>query len=531
MVLNELGGRLSSALMKMARSKVIDDSVIEQLIDDIQLALEGADVNTELLKQMLIRLRASLDIDELPPAANRHTYIHKKVVTELVAMLDPKTTPYTLRRGRPNVVMLVGLQGAGKTTTAAKYAKYHKRRGWKVGMICCDTFRPGALDQLKQNCAAVHVPFYGSYTERDPAKLARDGVSHFKRLGFDLIIVDTSGRHRQEEALFEEMSLIDQAVSPNERIFVLDSTIGQAAMDQAAAFKQTVDIGSVIITKLDGHAKGGGALSAVAATQAPITFIGTGEGFDAFESFSSERFVGRLLGMGDTAGLLDAIKNADMDVEEQAETVGRMLSGEFRFRDFRTQLINIQKMGSLEKLVEMIPGMSQLMPKGALADGELPLRRWVYIMNSMTAQELDSMKVPELLSRQTRMARGSGTSLEEVKALYENAKQFAGMLSMFGKGGGMKGMDPSALQAMARKMGGGMPGGMPGMPGGMPGMPGGMDPAAAMRMAQQMMGGGGMKGMNVGKMMEMARSMGLGGGGMPGMGGGRGKRQKVTIRK
>jgi len=203
-------------------------------------------------------------------------------------MLSPATQPYKLSKKKPNVIMFVGLQGAGKTTTIAKYAGYHAKRGWKVAMVCCDSFRAGAFDQLKQNATKLRVPFYGSYTEADPVVIAEEGVKSFRSQNYEIILIDTSGRHRQEAALFEEMQEISAAVSPDNTVFVMDGTQGQAVFDQATEFQDAVNVGSVIVTKLDGHAKGGGAISAVAATGAPISFLGTGEHFDEFEAFNAK---------------------------------------------------------------------------------------------------------------------------------------------------------------------------------------------------------------------------------------------------
>ena len=199
---------------------------------------------------------------------------------------------------------------AVKTTSCSKYAYYYKRKGWKTALVCADTFRAGAFDQLKQNATKAKIPFYGSYTERDPVVVAEEGVRQFKSEKYELIIVDTSGRHKQESALFEEMQEVARVVEPDDVVFVMDSSIGQAAKDQAKAFRDAVKVGSVIITKLDGHAKGGGALSAVAATKSPIIFVGTGEHIDDFELFNTKSFVSRLLGMGDISGLLNLFEGA-----------------------------------------------------------------------------------------------------------------------------------------------------------------------------------------------------------------------------
>ena len=226
--------------------------------------------------------------------ANIQKLVQKAVMEELTTLLTPeKVKPYRMKRGKPNVILFVGLQGAGKTTSIAKFANYYQRKGWKVAMVCADTFRAGAFDQLKQNATKLRVPFYGSYTEADPVLIAQEGVEQFVSDKYEIIIVDTSGRHKQEGALFEEMQEISAAVRPDNTIFVMDATQGQAVYDQALAFREAVNVGSVVVTKLDGHAKGGGALSAVAATQSPIIFLGSGEKFDDFELFNAQSFVSK----------------------------------------------------------------------------------------------------------------------------------------------------------------------------------------------------------------------------------------------
>merc|ERR1719509_536982 len=234
--------------------------------------------------------------------------IQQAVFQELVKLVDPGVKPYVPVKGEANVIMMVGLQGSGKTTTCTKLAYHYQKKGWKTCLVCADTFRAGAYDQLKQNATKARIPFYGSYTEVDPVVIAGDGVETFKDEGFEIIIVDTSGRHKQEDSLFEEMLAVSNAVEPDNTVFVMDASIGQACEAQARAFKEKVDIGSVIITKLDGHAKGGGALSAVAATKSPIIFIGTGEHIDDLEQFRTKAFVQKLLGMGDLETLVEKVE-------------------------------------------------------------------------------------------------------------------------------------------------------------------------------------------------------------------------------
>ena len=247
------------------------------MLKEITNALVAADVNFKLVVEMRKSLMQKLDLEKMAAGASRMRAIEAAVFDELCKLLDPGVKPFRPTKKKSNVIMFVGLQGAGKTTTVTKMASYYKRKGWSVGMVCADTFRAGAYDQLKQNATRAGIEYYGSYTERNPVKAAKEGVDAFKSESKEIIIVDTSGRHKQESALFDEMEDVAKAVKPDQVIFVMDGTIGQAAHEQATAFKASIDVGACIITKLDGNAKGGGALSAVAATQSPIVFYGVGE--------------------------------------------------------------------------------------------------------------------------------------------------------------------------------------------------------------------------------------------------------------
>jgi len=309
MVLQELGGKLTAALQKMQSVTVISEEVLDKMLKDIAAALLEADVNVRVVGQLRKAIKTRAALEEEVAGANRRKLIQRAVVDELVNIVDPGVTPHEVKKGKPNVIMFVGLQGAGKTTTIAKFANYYQRKGFKCCMVCADTFRAGAYDQLKQNATKLRCPFYGSYTEADPVAIAAEGVAQFRKEKYEVIIVDTSGRHRQEAALFEEMQEIRVAIEPDNVVFVLDATQGQAVHEQATSFHEAIDIGSVVVTKLDGHAKGGGALSAVAATGAPILFLGSGEHFDDFEPFVARSFVSRLLGMGDMSTLVKQIKD------------------------------------------------------------------------------------------------------------------------------------------------------------------------------------------------------------------------------
>ncbi|MGY5856531.1 MAG: signal recognition particle receptor subunit alpha, partial [Candidatus Thorarchaeota archaeon] len=299
LVLEGLGKSLNSALKKLFGASVIDEELVKELVKDIQRALLVADVDVSLVMQITERVQEQALDETLPRGVSRREHIVRVVWDTLAFFLGEKTVPLTINPGKPNLVMMVGIQGSGKTTTIGKLARYYQKRGIKTGVICADNFRPGAYNQLKQLAEKSNVPFWGDEDEKDATKLAKKGVKEMQKKGIELILLDTSGRHREETGLIKEMRDISKGVKPQEIVLVIDGTLGQQAGVQAAAFQKATDIGSIIVTKLDGGAKGGGALSAVAATQAPIKFIGVGEGMDAIEPFNPTKFAGSLLGMSD----------------------------------------------------------------------------------------------------------------------------------------------------------------------------------------------------------------------------------------
>jgi signal recognition particle subunit SRP54 len=394
--------------------------------------------------------------------------VQRAVVDELTAMLTPSTTTtgsddnantkksnnhnkaYNMKRGKPNIILFVGLQGAGKTTSIAKFAYYYQRRGYKTAMVCADTVRAGAFDQLKQNATKLRIPFYGSYTEADPVLIAEEGVQRFKSDGYEVIIVDTSGRHRQESALFDEMQEISDAVNPDNTVFVMDATQGQAVYDQALAFHAAVNVGSVIVTKLDGHAKGGGAISAVAATGSPIIFLGSGERFEDLDPFNAKSFVSKLLGFGDVRGLMEEMKSiTDGSTTNQEEMMEKMSRGVFTLRDMYNQFQSVMKLGPLDRVMGMIPGMPDyLVPQRGDDESTNRLRKFLYMMDSMNNAELDGKvdwhntknengHAAAIEKRIRRIASGSGVHPSEVKMLLQAHKQFESMVSKMGKSGMM----------------------------------------------------------------------------------------------
>lgn len=441
MVLADLGRKLTTALRSLGNATIINEEVLDGLLKDICKALIESDVNIMLVKKLRENVKSVIDFDEMAAGLNKRRMIMTAVFQELVKLLDSDVKePFQPVKGKPNVIMFVGLQGIGKTTTCTKMAYHYMRKGWKCALVCADTFRAGAFDQLKQNATKARIPFYGSYTESDPVVIAHEGVEKFVNENFEIIIVDTSGRHKQESSLFEEMLAISSAIQPNLVVYVMDASIGQACESQAKAFKSKVDVGAIIVTKLDGHAKGGGALSAVAATKSPIIFIGTGEHIDEFEPFKVRPFISKLLGMGDIEGLIDKV--SELKLEDNEELIEKLKHGEFTLRDMYEQLTNIMKMGPFNQILNMIPGFGAELSKcTSEAESMSRLKRMMTIMDSMSDSELDSREGAKLFSKQTtrivRVARGAGVTQREVQELLAQYTKFATVVK---KMGGIKGL-------------------------------------------------------------------------------------------
>jgi signal recognition particle subunit SRP54 len=433
MVLAELGKKISSALNDMAKSTVVGDDEVKTMLNTVARALLQADVHISIVKQLQENVRTEVSLSESAGGLNKRKIVQQALFTAVKKMVDPGVKPFTPKKGSPNVIMFVGLQGSGKTTSCTKYAAYWQRKGYKTALLCADTFRAGAYDQLKQNAARVKVRFYGAIAESDPVVIAREGVEALKKEKKEVIIVDTTGRHHQEAALFDEMKQVEEAVKPHDIVYVMDSTNGQALHEQAKEFKAKVKVGSVIITKFDSqNAKGGGALSAVAATSSPVVFIGTGEHFDEFEIFNPSSFVSKMLGFGDVSGLVQSLKDAKIDTN--SELYKRFQEGSFTMRDMYSHMENVTKLGSVNKLMEMIPGMSQMAELGAGADGNKTLKGFIHMMDSMSAKELDDPNIRKNMtaSRIARIARGSGHSVAEVNNLMLSYAKFEEMAKKMG---------------------------------------------------------------------------------------------------
>ena len=429
MVLDNIGKSINIALKKLLKKSIIDEPAIKELIIDVQRSLLVSDVNVELVMDITKKLEGDLIENAIPSGVSKRDYIIKIIWNILAFYLGEQTRKLEIVLGKPNLIMLVGIQGSGKTTTIAKLARYYQKKGIKTGVICADNFRPGAYDQLEQLVNKFSIPFYGDIEETNAIKLSNDGYTKMIDLGVELILLDTSGRHSEEQALIEEMQSITKSVKPKEIILIIDGTLGQQAGKQASAFKNATDIGSIIVTKLDGSGKGGGSLSAVAATKSPIKFIGVGEGIDDIEIFEPKEFVGRLLGIPDIKGLLKKVKEAEITLDKDKQT--QFMKGNFSLIDMLDQIKSVGKLGSLSQIASMV-GF-----KYKITDKEIDIQKdkietWEVIMNSMTQKELKNPKILKI-SRKKRIALGSGVKPEAVNELLNQYNQMRAMAKKMGK--------------------------------------------------------------------------------------------------
>jgi len=412
MALERFGSSIYDALRKVFRAPVVDEATVKELVRDLQRALLQGDVNVQLVLSISKSIEERALKEKVPPGVSRREHVIKVVYEELTRFLGEKPVPLKVEPGKRTILMMVGIQGSGKTTNTAKLARYFQKRGLKVGLVCVDTYRPGAFAQLQQLAQKINVPIYGDPNGKNPVDIAKKGLQTFSDK--DVVIIDTAGRHKEEKSLIDEMKQLEKAIKPNEIILVIDGTIGQQATAQAKAFHEATPIGSILVTKLDGSARGGGALSAVAATGAPIKFISTGEKIEDVEPFVPSRFVGRLLGMGDLQSLIEKVREAEVQVPEKK--MKAILSGKFTLNDMYEQFEAMKGMGSFKRLLKLIPGFTYKIPDNMMDTAEDRLKKWRVIMQSMTPKERQEPKILNS-SRVHRVARGSGTSDKEVKEL------------------------------------------------------------------------------------------------------------------
>src|SRR3989441_2591414 len=412
MALEKLGSSLREALRKIAGASHIDEALIKEVVRDIQRALLQSDVNVELVLRITRRLEKRA-FEERPPAGmSPREHVVRIIYEELVKVLgEARELPIAKQR-----TLMVGLYGQGKTTTVGKLARYFQKKGLSVGVVAADTHRPAAFDQLKQLADSIKVSFYGDRAEKDAVKAAKAGVKALE--GTEVVIVDTSGRHALEADLIEEIKGVAKVVQPNETILGLDGATGQEGGPQAKAFHEAVGVTSVILRRVGGLARGGGAWSGVAETKAPIVFIGVGEKIEDLEKFAPPRFISRLLGMGDLESLLEKAQEA-IDEAAAEELTKKLMSGKFTLHEMYEQIEMLGKMGPTGKLLRMIPGVADRMKEGDLEGTQGKLRRFLTIMDSMTDAEMSDPKLVKS-ARVTRIARGAGVTPRDVKELLKH---------------------------------------------------------------------------------------------------------------
>jgi len=427
MVLEKLGDSLKNTLQKIAKAVFVDEKLINELVKDIQRALLQSDVNVKLVFELTKKIKERALKEEIKKLSKKE-HIINIVYEELVVLLGKEGHKISIKKKKPFKIMLIGLFGNGKTTTAGKIGKFLQKRGLKVALVGLDTHRPAAMAQIEQIAKKIKASVFLDKKEKDPVKIWKEHEKEFKK--FDVLLIDTAGRDALSKDLIKELNNLDKLIKPDESLLVIGADVGQAAEKQAKAFHDSCKITGVVITKLDGTAKGGGALIACAVTKAPVKFIGVGEKVDDLEEFNPKGFVGRLLGMGDIEALLEKAKEAI--TEEEAKDLGKkFLKGEFNLIDLYEQMQAMRKMGPMSKIMELIPGMGQLkLPKDMLKVQESKLIKWRFIMDSMTKKELED---PEKISgsRVERIAKGSGTTVREVRELLKQYKQSKKLMKGF----------------------------------------------------------------------------------------------------
>lgn len=453
-MLEGLGKALKKTTDKLANAIFLDKNLIDSIIRDLQRALIQADVNILLVKQLSDKIKKAA-LDERIKEIDKKEHVIKLLHDELLKILGEKKD--LKLQEKQNRIMLLGLYGAGKTTTIGKLGNYYAKRGKKVALIGLDVHRPGAPEQIQQIAEKNNLNYFIDLDEKDALKIWKKYESKLNQ--YDVVLVDTAGRHTLDKELISEIKELDKKIKPTERILIIQADIGQAAKNQSQQFKDALDISGVIITKMDSSAKAGGALTACAETQAGIYFITTGEKINDIEKFSPEKFLSRLLGMGDLESLIEKIKSITNE-KSQSQLQKNLEQGKLTLNDVVEQVKSMNQLGGFDKIKGMIPGMKNIDLKetGQLEQAQDKTKKWEHIINSMTQEEKTN---PELFddkktgnSRLNRVARGSGVNNSDIRSLLKQYKLLNDMIS-----GGFRDMDPEKgmsqkqMQKLLKKFG------------------------------------------------------------------------------
>ena len=422
-----LSDRLGSVVSKLRNRGRLSEADVDEILGEIRTALLEADVNVSVVRNVLARIREKAVGVEVSKALDPAQQVVKIVHAELIGLLGGETLKITYASQPPTVVLMAGLQGSGKTTSAAKLASWFKKQGRQPLLVGADLQRPAAVEQLRVLGSQIGVPVFSA--PGDPVETARLGLEEARRLGRNVLIVDTAGRLAIDAEMMEQVRLISETVQPRYTFLVVDAMTGQDAVTVAEAFNATLSIDGVILSKLDGDARGGAALSVKEVIGKPIAFAATGEKIDAFEQFHPDRMAGRILGMGDMLTLIEQAEQV-FEKEEAEKAAKKLVTGKFTLDDFLDQLQQLKKMGPLQNVLGMLPGVGAQLKDAEVSDDQV--KRTEAIIRSMTPEEREN---PSIIngSRRTRIAKGSGTQVQDVNRL---VKQFAEMQKMMKQFGG-----------------------------------------------------------------------------------------------
>ncbi len=443
MIFEGLAEKLQNTLGKLKSKGKLSEKDVKDAMREVKLALLEADVNFKVVKQFVSKVKERAVGQEVMESLTPGQHVIKIVNEELTALMGDVQSKINFSPKPPTVIMLVGLQGAGKTTTAGKLGNYLKKQGKKPLLVACDVYRPAAIKQLKVVGGQLDIPVFEMGDKVSPVEIAKNGLAHGVDSGRDVVIIDTAGRLHIDEQLMDELVNIKSELRPHEILLVIDSMTGQDAVNVAESFNEALGIDGVILTKLDGDTRGGAALSVKAVTQKPVKFVGMGEKLNELEPFYPDRMASRILGMGDILGLIEKAQ-ANIDENKARELEQRIRKQQFTFEDFLDQLEQVKKLGPLNKVLEMIPGMGSAKQLKDIDFDDKEIVKVQAIIQSMTRDERNN---PEIIngSRRKRIAKGSGTSVQEVNRLLKQfeqtkkmMKKFADMEKSFKKGGNMK---------------------------------------------------------------------------------------------
>ncbi len=435
-VFESLGSRLQDTFDNLRRRGKLTEADVDVAMREVRLALLEADVNFKVVKAFVSRVRERAVGQEVMGSLSPGQQVVKIVNEELITTLGE---PGRLNLGMqsPAVIMLVGLQGAGKTTMSAKLALHLRKDGKRPLLVAADVYRPAAIDQLQTLGRQLDIPVYSEGTDANPVKIAVNGVKHAVQNGLTVVLIDTAGRLNIDEMKMDELRGIKEKVKPIETLLVADAMTGQESVRVATDFNEAVTLTGLVMTKIDGDARGGAAISMREVTSVPLKFLGTGEKISDLEIFHPDRVAGRILGMGDVLTLIEKAQS-EMDQEEAQKAGEKLLAGQFDLEDFLKQMQQIKKMGPIGQLMDMIPGIKGMVPKGAdLSGAEQDLKRIEAIIYSMTRGERRNPKIIKA-SRKRRIATGSGTTVQEVNQLLKQFRDMQKMMKQIKKGGGRR---------------------------------------------------------------------------------------------